>query len=295
MRKVVIGEKKKPIPKNKLARRIDVETPYTPKPMTQNKKGERVADDFASLLDWNTFSIIKGDFEACYKQKSKRKVQEIIRRMTEDMQTLSKDFDEIGFGLGARQLRRSTIPSLNALLDEIDTIVPKEFFIRFKELENSFLKLNPNDINAQVEDRSFNEVKKIYKSLEPKQIKLSPKTPAFMTSIPISFFLGRKISDLTKVTLGKNLGVEFINYTGAMLYRKANFLVIDKSKFDLSNVSSVVSSVLDALFKDKNIVPIYKVSKNTDDYYAVLITDSKYLRVFMEIVEASKTIDIHCE
>lgn len=294
MKKVVIGSGVRRRPNTRKVLEYNVETPGARRHVDVNDKGEHIATEFAQLEGLDVYETISLDFKSILKQKSKAGVKKTLQNILDQLPKLCQEYDEIGLGGNARQVKRSIRPSLEQLLEDLNanTVKPSIFLTRITNIQNLFTDLSPK-AKTVVQDDIFSPVKDIFKSANDVRIVLKQKTPAEIIKIPVSMFLRRKLSDLCRVTLEKNFGAQFVPYTGAVLLTNMQFLVINKAKFDTPDMKSVTSSVLAALFRNKDIVPVYQIAKDTAQYYAVLCINQSYLRIMTELVAAIGDIKLH--
>lgn len=229
-----------------------------------------------------------------------QKRDEIISKMDELYSTcelLAVDLDLIGFGGCSKKLRgniKVKIKRLNKKLKD-KNIKPKQFQEEMTSLKEEFLALNtkePKEDTTSV----FDVIPEMF-NVKDIEVVLSTKSAAEVISCPLFINFTKAIAPRTKSLLSQ-LGAIFAPYTGAMMWKNAKFLLLNKRLFNITYsfkelASGILSNISNTTRANISLIAINDISLEDETFYLTLVVPEAYSRVMCSVLNTSNKVHIY--
>lgn len=290
MRKL-LGRKKTKLHSLSELSKVKVETKEPSTSASKEKVKPRLLTDLSKLVSHDNYVEIKNTFTEIKQYKSKEAVLELSNRIQNLLKDFAVELDLLGYSVCGKRVRTVLVSELDDLIKKIDSIKPKAYFEKLKEIEDKFLALDPKE-PAPDREAYLNPIKDMFSDVQDKDIILSDKTKAEIIRADITFNFNRPLKDNTRFLLEK-FGCQFAPYTNVMLWRNAQCLLINKVLFGSNVLHNIANYILDAISQKGKFITAFDISKETDEYSIAMIIEAQYSRIISDLVEASKQIHIH--
>jgi hypothetical protein len=279
--------KKKPT-KNIVYKTVDVNKTLKPK---MNDDGSMKLNSMEQIEEVSSYETLSSILDSVLKQKNKLNIQKILRNFQDKLKPFAIQLEEIGDSYGSRKASKDIPKAINSILSDLQSDSPKEFFRKFKNIQELFESLNQNREVKSEESLPYDFDISEFKDI--KNVKIDIKDKGSIVCIPVSLMLSRPISPSVKAVLEKD-GAKFASGVGMVILPHPRFFVINKSKFS-GNLSTSINIILEAMSKNDSskFNAIKDVSKDMNKYYLELIVQDKYIRHYTELFSAATNIKIH--